>query len=174
MSTDRDTTRIVRSWLRTDENDSADRVLGVVLDRLDTTPQHRSTLWQVRRPTVMTTTLKYGLAAAVLAISTVAGVALLSQAGGFGGPPEEPVPSTAAASVSPETQVLIAEWLEDANESGDYPCMFTPIRYEQVGTTTMVRVGFSQKPEDTCTSEYLDSEDTFIFVVSNGVIVDHP
>lgn len=39
MSTDRDTTRIVRSWLEMDESDCADRVLGAVLDRLDTTPQ---------------------------------------------------------------------------------------------------------------------------------------
>jgi hypothetical protein len=38
MSTDRDTTRIVRSWLRTDENDAADRVLGSVLDQLEATP----------------------------------------------------------------------------------------------------------------------------------------
>ena len=42
MSTDRDTTRIVRSWLRTDEHESADRVLDNVLALLDATPQRRS------------------------------------------------------------------------------------------------------------------------------------
>ena len=31
MSAERDTTRIVRSWLRTDEHESADRVLDTVL-----------------------------------------------------------------------------------------------------------------------------------------------
>ena len=36
MSTDRETTRIVRSWLNTEERESADRVLDAVLDRLDT------------------------------------------------------------------------------------------------------------------------------------------
>ena len=41
MSTDRDTTRIVRSWLQTDEHESADRVLDAVLDQLDATPQRR-------------------------------------------------------------------------------------------------------------------------------------
>ena len=41
MSTDRDTTRIVRSWLGTDEHESADRVLDAVLDQLDATPQRR-------------------------------------------------------------------------------------------------------------------------------------
>ena len=51
MSTDRDTTRIVRSWLQTDEYESADRVLDAVLDQLDTTPQRRATWWPARRLT---------------------------------------------------------------------------------------------------------------------------
>ena len=48
MSTERDVTRIVRSWLRTDEHESADRVLDTVLDLLDATPQRRS-WWPARR-----------------------------------------------------------------------------------------------------------------------------
>ena len=55
MSTDRDITRIVRSWLRTDEHESADRVLDAVLDQLDTTPQRRSTWWPARRFSQMST-----------------------------------------------------------------------------------------------------------------------
>ena len=47
MSTDRET-RIVRSWLQTDEHESAERLLGTVLDRLDTTPQRRP-LWRAWR-----------------------------------------------------------------------------------------------------------------------------
>lgn len=68
MSTDRDTTRIVRSWLRTDENESADRILGTVLDRLDTTPQRRATSWPAWRVSSMNTAAKValGTAAAVL------------------------------------------------------------------------------------------------------------
>jgi hypothetical protein len=68
MSTDRDITRIVRSWLRTDETDSADRVLGTVLDRLDATPQRTATWWPARRISQMNTTVKLvvGVAAAVL------------------------------------------------------------------------------------------------------------
>ena len=42
MNTDLDTSRVVRSWLRTDEHESADRVLDTVLALLDATPQHRS------------------------------------------------------------------------------------------------------------------------------------
>ena len=39
MKSDPDLARTVRSWLRTDENESADRVLDNVLGLLDTTPQ---------------------------------------------------------------------------------------------------------------------------------------
>ena len=59
MSTDRDTTRIVRSWLQTDEYESADRVLDAVLDQLDTTPQRRSTWWPARRLPHMNTTASW-------------------------------------------------------------------------------------------------------------------
>ena len=60
MSTDRDTTRIVRSWLRTDEHESADRVLDAVLDQLDTTPQRRATWWPARRFPDMNNSAKLG------------------------------------------------------------------------------------------------------------------
>ena len=42
MSQKRDVTRIFRSWIREDQHESADRILGVVLDLLDATPQRRS------------------------------------------------------------------------------------------------------------------------------------
>ncbi len=73
MSTERDTTRIVRSWLRADEYDSADRVLGSVLDQLDTSPQRRATWWPARRLPEMNIIAKFGLAAAVVAIAVVLG-----------------------------------------------------------------------------------------------------
>ena len=73
MSTDRDTTRIVRSWLRTEGNESADRVLGTVLDRLDTTPQRRATWWPTRRLPEMTNTVRYALAAAAVAVAALLG-----------------------------------------------------------------------------------------------------
>ena len=77
MSTDRDTTRIVRSWLRTEENESADRVLGTVLDRLDTTPQRRVTWWPARRLPEMNSFAKFGLAAAVMALVALLGFSYL-------------------------------------------------------------------------------------------------
>ena len=73
MSTDRETTRIVRSWLRTDEYESADRVLDAVLDQLDTTPQRRATWWPARRLPEMNTFAKFGVAAAAVVVAALLG-----------------------------------------------------------------------------------------------------
>jgi len=69
MSTDRDTVRIVRSWLRTDEHESADRVLYAMLDQLDTTPQRRATGWPSVNRSVM-----LAVAAAVVVIAALLGL----------------------------------------------------------------------------------------------------
>ena len=72
MSTDRDvTTRIVRSWLHEDAHEDADRILNLVLDQIDTTPQ-RSAPWLARRFSIMNTNLaRLGIAAAVVAIAVL-------------------------------------------------------------------------------------------------------
>lgn len=98
MSTDRDTTRIVRSWLRIDENDSADRVLGTVLDRLDTTRQRRATTWPAWRFPEMNTMAKLGVAAVAVAVALLGYTYFLSP--NVGGPaPADPsaTPSATAA-----------------------------------------------------------------------------
>jgi hypothetical protein len=107
MSTDRDTTRIVRSWLRTDDNDSADRVLGTVLDRLDTTPQRRATWWPVRRLPHMNTTAKLALGAAAVVVVALLGINLLLPGGPRIGGPEpslapDPTPTALRPSVAEE------------------------------------------------------------------------
>ena len=73
MSTERDITRVVRSWLQVDEHSSADRVLDAVLDQLDTTPQRRATRWPVRRFPLMNSFMKFGVAAAVLVVAALLG-----------------------------------------------------------------------------------------------------
>jgi hypothetical protein len=83
MSTERDTTRIVRSWLRTDEHESADRVLGNVLAALDATPQHRS-MRPVRRIADMNLFAKLATAAAIALVAVVVVVNL--QPSGMPGP----------------------------------------------------------------------------------------
>ena len=97
MSSDRDTTRIVRSWLRTDEHESANRVLDAVLERLDTTPQRRSTWWPARRFPEMNQTMRVALAsAAVVAVALVGISVFRGLVGGpnlGGGPASTPAPS---------------------------------------------------------------------------------
>jgi len=100
MSTDRDTTRIVRSWLRSDENESADRVLGSVLDQLDTTPQRRATWWPARRLSRMNNRLRLGVAAVAVVAVAALGYGLM-QAGTTGhGPSQAPSPSAAQTAVA--------------------------------------------------------------------------
>ena len=103
MSTDRDTTRVVRSWLKTEEHESADRVLGTVLDRLDTTPQRRATWWPVRRTPTVNRFLTIGLGAAAVVVLLFLGSQLLASPSnvGSGG---EPTPTPEASIAEPTTE----------------------------------------------------------------------
>jgi hypothetical protein len=93
MSQQRDVTRLVRSWIREDQHESADRILGIVLDRLDTTPQRRSR-WPAWRSKRMNTYVKLIAAAAAVLVVAIAGFQLLPGTGGVGGDPTNaPSPS---------------------------------------------------------------------------------
>jgi hypothetical protein len=105
MSTDRDTTRIVRSWLRTEENESADRVLGTVLDRLDTTPQRHASWWPARRLSTMNNVIKYGLTATVVAAAALLGFNFLV-APNVGSPNDGRPSERPGASISAELPLL--------------------------------------------------------------------
>ena len=58
MSTDRDVTRIVRSWLEEGVTALPDRVLDSVLDQVPATPQRRVTWWPARRLPAMNNTFE--------------------------------------------------------------------------------------------------------------------
>ena len=85
MSADRDVTRIVRSWLHEDAYEDADRILNLVLDEVDTTPQRRAG-WLARRSPFMSNSVRIALAAAALLVAAVIGIRLLggSNVGGPG------------------------------------------------------------------------------------------
>ncbi len=103
MSTDRDVTRIVRSWLSADEHESADRVLDAVLDQLDTTPQRRATWWPARRFLPMSNPMRWGVVAAAAA-AVLIGIFFVSGNARFGIGSSSPSPSpsrTAAPSPTP-------------------------------------------------------------------------
>ena len=114
MSTDIDTTRVVRSWLREDAHESADRLLNEVVAALDQTPQHRSR-WPALRLGSMNVDMKLGLyAAAVLAV--IALVINLLPGGGAPG-----VELTSAA-------VSLPEHLAAPLRDGDPPVLGRTVR----------------------------------------------
>ena len=84
MDSNRDVARVVESWLRTDEHESADRVLSAVLALLDTTPQRRS-WWPAPRSADMNTYAKLALAAIAVVAVAVVGFSLRPQGSGVGG-----------------------------------------------------------------------------------------
>ncbi len=76
MSTDRDATRIVRSWLEEGVTTLPDRVLDVVLDQIPATPQRRS-WWPARRFIHMNSVARAAIAAAAVIVASVAAIRLL-------------------------------------------------------------------------------------------------
>jgi hypothetical protein len=98
MSTDRDVTAIVRSWLDEGATRLPDRVLDSVLDQVPTTPQRRS-LWPARRFAEMNNIAKFAIAAAAVVVVAVIGINVLPREGSVG---VAPTPSsTPSPSASP-------------------------------------------------------------------------
>jgi len=110
MTTDRDTTtRVVRSWLRTEEYESAERLLDAVLDRIDTTPQRRAGWPAWSTPTMNRfATIALG-AAAVVAVILVGSQLLGSPNGGLGGQPTA-TPEASVADPTPEPAPSSSVW----------------------------------------------------------------
>ena len=102
MTTERDVTHIVQSWIREDEHESADRVLGIVLDQIDTTPQRRATWWPARRTPTMNKFVTIGLGAAAVVVVLIVGTNLLGSGSALPGGPssESAAPSEAEPSSS--------------------------------------------------------------------------
>ena len=72
MSTERETTRIVRSWLEVGATALPDRVLDVVLDQLPATPQRRP-FWRAWRFPNMNSPVRYAIAAAAVLVVALVG-----------------------------------------------------------------------------------------------------
>jgi hypothetical protein len=98
MSTDRETTRIVTSWLEEGVMTLPDRVLDRVLDQLPATPQRRS-WWAAWRLSDMNTYAKFAIAAAAVVAVALVGYIFLPGRGGVGGPSPTPSPSPALLAV---------------------------------------------------------------------------
>lgn len=100
MSIDRDTTRTVRAWLRTEEHETADHVLFAVLDQLDTTPQRRLRWLPAQRP-ALRAIAGFGLGAAAVVAAVVIGMSLAGRNIGEPVPPAPAATSTATPTVAP-------------------------------------------------------------------------
>jgi len=136
MSADRDLTRTVRSWLRTDEHESADRVLEDVLALLDATPQRRS-WWPARRIADMNTFAKLAIAAAAVVVVAVVGINLLPARGGIG-PGEPVVTPSPSPSLAPSPSPSLAPTPQPSPSSS--PAVVFPAR----GVLAIGRHAFSQ------------------------------
>jgi hypothetical protein len=95
MSTDRETTRLVRSWLEEGVTRLPDRVLDAVLDRVPATPQRRSG-WSAWRSYRMNTYARLAAVAAVVVLVAVVGYRFLPGNDGVGGPGPSPTPTLLA------------------------------------------------------------------------------
>jgi len=100
MSTDRETTRIVRSWLEEGATALPDRVLDTVLDQLPATRQRRA-WWPARRLPLMSTPFRIALAAAAVVVVALFAINLVPRSTDVvGGVSPTPVP-TAPAAIAP-------------------------------------------------------------------------
>jgi hypothetical protein len=116
MSTDRDVTRIVRSWLEDGPTALPDRVLDSVLDQLPATSQRRAR-WPARRLREMNTFAKFAVAAAAVVVVAIVGINLVPRSGGIGGSGASPSPSPSAApTVTPTPTATIAEFPGYSND----------------------------------------------------------
>jgi hypothetical protein len=101
MSTDRDTVRILESWLAEPAHEDHYPVVSRVLDSLDDTPQYRP-WWPVRRFLTMTPTTR--LAASAAALTIIIGLGFLASRTLVGPEPAaSPNPTEAAVETSVHT-----------------------------------------------------------------------
>lgn len=110
MTSDRETTRVVRDWLEEGETRLPDRVLDAVLDRVPVTRQRRGPAWLTFSAPVVPTALA---AAAVVVLAFLS----LNLIGGpnVGGP--EP---TATPSGTPDPQATLRFWSGRELPGGEY------------------------------------------------------
>jgi hypothetical protein len=92
MSADRDMERIARSWLQEEQHENANRVLDIVLELVDTTPQRRP-WWPARRYLDMNNQMRLALVAAVVAALAVIGFALAPRTNVGSEPTPAPTPT---------------------------------------------------------------------------------
>jgi hypothetical protein len=147
MSTDRDVTRIVRSWLEEGATALPDRVLDNVLDRLPATHQRRP-LWPVRKVGAMNTPIRTAIAAAAVLVVAVLGLNFIPRQGGVGGPTltASPSPTPSPASTPSPSAVPSPSGTRGALNQLDTPTTLKPGTYRVADPFTVpFSITFSSK-----------------------------
>ena len=98
MSTDRDVTRTVRSWLEEGVTALPDSVLDAVLDQLPATPQRRAG-WLARRFPPMNSAVRIALATAAVVVIALLGIRFLLPGQGTGDSGPTPTPPASPLAV---------------------------------------------------------------------------
>jgi hypothetical protein len=168
MSTDRETTRIVRTWLEEGVTALPDRVLDNVLDQLPATHQRRS-WWPPRRSPQMTRLMLTATAAAAVLVAVILGYNLIPGTGGVGGqstPPPTPIP-TSTASPSP---------LSTAGDSdlspGSYFLPGFPVGISFAVSTGWVTCSASAVEQGICYTPTGDPPTALAFLIVDNVVAD--
>lgn len=134
MSSDRDTTRIVRSWLEDGATALPDRVLDSVLDQLPATHQRRVMWWPARRIPTMNQAMRIALASAAVVAVALVGLTLFRGANVSG-----PGISDPTATPSPEPQALV----DGPLEAGTYALTPFPSPDDTIRFTITVPEGWA-------------------------------
>jgi hypothetical protein len=108
MSTQRDVAYLLRSWIRSEPDGPVDHVIDAILAEVDATPQRRSTWWPARRPT-MSTIVRLGVVAAVLAVAVAIGYTVTQNVGN-----EDPIPNPSdQSSAPPDTSPVAGDMISE-------------------------------------------------------------
>ena len=146
MSTEHDSTRIVRSWLEAGSTAIPDRVLDAVLAELPSRPQRRSR-WSLWRSLQMKPIIPIAVGAAAVLLAVVLGSRFLPSDQAVGGPTDSPVPSPTAQPVGGQfTFAGDIDVVVDASSDGS----------SLSGTTTGVYGGETFSIEHECLRQYDD------------------
>jgi len=129
MTTDRETLRIIGSWMEDGRTRLPDHVLDAVLDQLPSTPQRRPG-WSARRISPMNALAKYAVATAAVVVVAIAGLNLLGGSSVVGRPSPSPT-------ASPRTLH------EGALEPGTYVAHPLPAPHTGLELTFTVPAGWS-------------------------------
>ena len=110
MTAERDTERIVRSWLELGATRLPDHILDGVLDQLPATPQRRP-WWPAWRFAQMNVSLKLAMGAAAIVLVALIGYNLLPgrSDSGVGGPEASPTASPTPTPIAPAASAIKAD-----------------------------------------------------------------